>query len=250
MQHQQRTLHGAFTRALSASLLAACVASVGGCGILPWDSPSAEPGSVSQMVVPAGYYRVNPGDSLRSIAAAFGRREQDLVSWNALANSNAIVQGQLLRVAPPAASAVPAQAAARTTPQEAPQVPATPGHAEFTWPAQGHVVKPFVQGQTRGMLIAGTPGEPVRAAAEGRVIYAGAGVPDYGPLIIIKHRDGFITAYAHNGRLLVKDSEVVSQGQVIADMGVDADGNGQLQFEIREDGQQVDPSSLLPAQSR
>jgi lipoprotein NlpD len=250
MLRQQRNGQWRFTRSQSAFLLTAFIVGVGGCSSIPWKSPWAEAGSVSHTAVPAGYYRVNPSDSVLSIATAFGRQEQELVNWNALANGDAIVPGQLLRVAPPVGPAIPGSAAARATSQDAPQTLVTPAHAKFIWPARGRVAKAFIAGKTRGLLIAGTPGEPVRAAAEGRVVYVGTGISGYGPLIIIKHNDGLITAYGHNGRLLVKDSEVVSQGQVIADMGVDAGGNGQLQFEIRENGRQVDPSALLPTQSR
>jgi outer membrane protein OmpA-like peptidoglycan-associated protein len=116
----------------------------------------------------------------------------------------------------------------------------------FVWPLQGQVSQDFVEGKTRGMLIAGNAGEPVKAVASGFVVYAGNAVEAYGPLVIIQHHDGFVTAYAHNGRLLVKDRQVVAQGQPIADMGADANGNGMLQFEIRRNGQQLDPLKYLP----
>ncbi|MFP6561686.1 peptidoglycan DD-metalloendopeptidase family protein [Paraburkholderia sp. B3] len=127
-----------------------------------------------------------------------------------------------------------------------PAAPAENGAARFVWPVQGHVAQAFVEGKTRGMLIAGNAGEPVKAVASGFVVYAGNAVEAYGPLVIVQHRDGFVTAYAHNGRLLVKSRQVVAQGQPIAEMGADATGNGMLQFEIRRNGQQLDPLKYLP----
>jgi outer membrane protein OmpA-like peptidoglycan-associated protein len=118
--------------------------------------------------------------------------------------------------------------------------------AHFVWPLQGQVEQAFVEGKTRGMLISGNVGEPVKAVASGFVVYAGSAVEAYGPLVIIQHHDGFVTAYAHNGRLLVRSHQVVAQGQPIAEMGADASGNGMLQFEIRRNGQQLDPLKYLP----
>ncbi|WP_245616699.1 peptidoglycan DD-metalloendopeptidase family protein [Paraburkholderia acidipaludis] len=135
--------------------------------------------------------------------------------------------------------------------RERPAMPAPAGAAEnaathFIWPAQGHVAQAFVEGKTRGMLMAGNAGEPVKAVASGFVVYAGNAVEAYGPLVIVQHRDGFVTAYAHNGRVLVKSRQTVAQGQPIAEMGADANGNGMLQFEIRRNGQQLDPLKYLP----
>jgi outer membrane protein OmpA-like peptidoglycan-associated protein len=134
---------------------------------------------------------------------------------------------------------------------EQPPMPAQAATGEnasthFVWPLQGQVSQAFVEGKTRGMLIAGNVGEPVKAVASGFVVYAGNAVEAYGPLVIIQHHDGFVIAYAHNGRLLVKDHQVVAQGQPIAEMGADANGNGMLQFEIRRNGQQLDPLKYLP----
>jgi outer membrane protein OmpA-like peptidoglycan-associated protein len=133
--------------------------------------------------------------------------------------------------------------------QPAMPTPAATGEnasTHFAWPLQGQVSQAFVEGKTRGMLISGNVGEPVKAVASGFVVYAGNAVEAYGPLVIIQHHDGFVTAYAHNGRLLVKSHQVVAQGQPIAEMGADANGNGMLQFEIRRNGQQLDPLKYLP----
>jgi lipoprotein NlpD len=195
--------------------------------------------------VPPGYYRVNPLDSVDRIAASYGRRPQDIVRWNGLADSRAIVPGHLLRVAPPVTAGEPAP----VTHDVAHGVPAKPGPTDFIWPVQGRVISPFVTGKSRGVLISGTPGEPVRAAAAGRVVYAGTAIAAYGPLVIIRHNNGLVTAYGHNGRLLVKDNDAVTQGQPIAEVGSGMDGRSALQFEVRRNGLQVDPLSLLPVVS-
>jgi lipoprotein NlpD len=110
---------------------------------------------------------------------------------------------------------------------------------------RGNIAAPFVAGKTRGMLVAGEAGQPVRAVAAGRVMYSGTVVEAYGPLVIILHKDGYVTSYAHNGRLLVKDNQVVSRGQTIAEMGADKNGAGLLQFEIRRNSHQLDPLKYL-----
>jgi lipoprotein NlpD len=219
--------------------------SASGCTSLPLNRPQTADASASRIAVPPGYYRVNPGESLDGIATAFGRPPQDIVRWNGLAGSNAIVPGQLLRVAPPVA-AQRQPSAAYDVVQEAPE---TLRAAGFIWPLRGHVIEPFVAGKSHGVLIGGTPGQPVKAAASGRVVYAGNAIAAYGPLVIIKHSNGLVSAYGHNGRLLVKDNDAVRQGQAIAEVGAGEDGRALLQFEVRRNGRQVDPLAMLPDQS-
>jgi outer membrane protein OmpA-like peptidoglycan-associated protein len=164
-----------------------------------------------------------------------------------LGHAAAVKESEAFQQAP----AVQAQA------QPLPQQAATPApvartegpSAHFVWPVQGRVSAPFVAGRTRGMLVTGAAGAPVRAVADGRVVYAGNAVQAYGPLVIIQHRDAFVTAYAHNARLLVKSNQVVTQGQAVAEMGPADDGSGLLQFEVRRNGQQLDPLKYLPAQN-
>lgn len=144
---------------------------------------------------------------------------------------------------PPGASSAPSP---RQLATQNPPAPPSGAPSRFVWPAQGRIADPFVAGKTRGMLVAGTAGAPVKAAADGFVVYAGNAVEAYGPLVIIQHRDGYVTAYAHNGRLLVKSRQAVVQGQPIAEMGAGADGRGLLQFEIRRNAQQLDPQAYLP----
>ena len=145
--------------------------------------------------------------------------------------------------APPPSSAVPLTGAA--TPQ-----PVAPrdNDADLTWawPAAGPVVAPFDEAKTKGLAIGGKAGDPVLAAADGRVVYAGSGLRGYGNLVIVKHNANYLTAYAHNQTLLVKEDQIVKRGQKIAEMGsTDAD-RVQLHFEIRKQGKPIDPARLLP----
>ena len=116
----------------------------------------------------------------------------------------------------------------------------------WIWPAQGAVLAAFDDSRNKGVAIGGRAGDPVIAAADGRVVYAGSGLRGYGNLVIIKHNDTFLTAYAHNQALLVREDQTVKRGQKIAEMGsTDAD-RVQLHFEIRRRGKPVDPARYLP----
>ncbi|MFM0737549.1 peptidoglycan DD-metalloendopeptidase family protein [Paraburkholderia xenovorans] len=116
----------------------------------------------------------------------------------------------------------------------------------LAWPAGGNVVEGFQPGETRGIEIAGKPGDPVRAAADGKVMYAGTGLNSYGSLIIVQHNKDFLTAYSHNRKLLVKIGDVVRQGQQIAEMGDENNSRVSLGFELRRDGKPIDPMPYLP----
>jgi lipoprotein NlpD len=146
----------------------------------------------------------------------------------------------------PVAAVVPAPAA----PPAAPAVVAAAGddgELGFIWPAPGALIAGFDEARNKGYDISGKAGDPVLAAADGRVVYAGAGLRGYGNLVILKHNNTFLTAYAHNQALLVKEDQSVRKGQKIAEMGsTDAD-RVKLHFEIRRQGKPVDPSRYLPA---
>ncbi len=116
----------------------------------------------------------------------------------------------------------------------------------WIWPAAGAVVAGFDEGRNKGLTITGKAGDPVVAAGDGRVVYAGSSLRGYGNLVIVKHSDLFLTAYAHNQVLLVKDDQVVRRGQKIAEMGSSDAERVQLHFEIRRQGKPVDPAKLLP----
>jgi lipoprotein NlpD len=223
-----------------------------------------------------GYYTVKPGDTLIRIGLENGQNWKDLVKWNALDNPNIIEVGQVLRVLPPGVDAnaasskpittakvetkpldakVPAPAASGAAASATPPVAVatqSPGPKDgdddvnWAWPAAGSVIAPFDEGKVKGLVIGGKAGDPVLAAADGRVVYAGSGLRGYGNLIILKHNNTYLTAYAHNQALLVKEDQSVRRGQKIAEMGsTDADGV-RLHFEIRKQGKPIDPSRLLP----
>lgn len=161
--------------------------------------------------------------------------------------------------APPASSpTVPSAAVVRvetapTPPVAAPPPVATPsastsGEIAWRWPAAGPVVGTYVAGdQTRqGIDIAGKSGDPVRAAADGTVVYSGNGLIGYGELIIVKHSPAFLSAYGHNRRRLVKEGDHVSSGQEIAEMGSSSANRDSLHFEIRKNGKPANPTDYLP----
>ena len=147
--------------------------------------------------------------------------------------------------ATPAATPAPAPA---SKPSPAPQ-PARGGDdaVNVIWPASGSVVASFDEQKNKGVGIAGKAGDPVLAAAEGRVVYAGSGLRGYGNLIILKHNNTFLTAYAHNQALLVKEDQDVKQGQKIAEMGSSDADRVKLHFEVRRNGKPVDPAKFLPS---
>jgi lipoprotein NlpD len=113
-------------------------------------------------------------------------------------------------------------------------------------PAAGPVIGNFDEAKTTGLIISGKAGDPVLAAADGRVVYAGSGLRGYGNLVIVKHNNTYLTAYAHNQALLVKEDQVVRRGQKIAEMGSSDAERVQLHFEIRRQGRPIDPAKLLP----
>jgi lipoprotein NlpD len=138
-------------------------------------------------------------------------------------------------------------------------VPATPGAASdtgsaaagnvaFAWPVRGPLLNTFNDTTNKGVNIGGSAGEPVKASADGRVVYAGNGLRGYGNLIIIKHDATYLTAYAHNRALMVKEGDAVTKGQKIAEMGNSDSDRVMLHFEVRRQGKPVDPLKYLPPQ--
>jgi lipoprotein YgeR len=204
-----------------------------------------------------GFYRVERGDTLSKVARANRTTVASIVRWNTLANPDAIEVGQVLRVAPPAGTATADLPAAPSTPaprtsnnaaaySRAPSI--TPASTiSLVWPANGSVIRGFDGGSSKGIDIAGQPGTPVIAAAAGSVVYAGNGLRGYGNLLIVKHNADFLTAYAHNRALLVKEGQTVSQGQQIAEMGDSDTDRVMLHFELRYKGSSIDPARYLPA---
>jgi len=247
----------------------------------------AKPAVVDANLGKPGFYTVKPGDTLIRIGLDNGQNWKDLMRWNNLGNPNLIEVGQVIRIVPPgvdpatatsrpvttarvetrsldtkpgsaivpqsgaSAPVASASGASPTPPAREAAAPAAPREGDddinWAWPATTPVSTPFDDTRNKGLVFRGKPGDPVYAAADGRVVYAGSGLRGYGNLVILKHNATYLTAYAHNQTLLVKDDQQVKRGQKIAEMGsTDADGV-QLHFEIRKQGKPVDPARLLPA---
>lgn len=273
-------------------------------------STANAPRAVAQPAGP-GFYTVKRGDTLFRIALENGQDYRDLASWNNLTNPDAIKEGQVLRVAPPAVAATdsaqgtvakpvttgpivearpleqpvaptpevsvgsnlkrepkvgkepysdeayarlnkstidPTLKPAVVVPENKPEVsvPSGPDDVAWNWPVPGRVSAPFSESGNKGLDFAGKVGDPIHAAGDGKVVYAGSGLRGYGELVIVKHNATFLSAYAHNRKILVKEGQQVSRGQKIAEMGnSDADGV-KLHFEIRKQGKPIDPAIYLP----
>lgn len=231
-----------------------------------------------------GYYTVKPGDTLIRIGLESGQSHKDISRWNALENPNKIEIGQVLRIVPPIAETTPvvvggavtkpvASGTVTTTPITPSPVPAKPASAAsaaasapvkvasaaaasssgvdddiaWIWPGKGTVIAEFDESKNKGVDISGNAGDAVLAAADGKVVYAGAGLRGYGNLIILKHNNTYLTAYAHNQSLQVKEDQSVKKGQKIAEMGSSDADRVKLHFEVRRQGKPVDPLKYLPA---
>ncbi len=153
------------------------------------------------------------------------------------------------KTASPAATTTTQKAATAAAP--APTGKKAPSYdGKWVWPTRGRVLTPFQPSGTgkRGIDIGGHEDQPVKAAANGKVVYAGSGLVGYGRLIIVKHSENLLSAYGHNSKLLVAEGEYVSAGQMIAKMGSSGTSRNELYFEIRKDGKPVDPLKYLPRQ--
>ena len=117
---------------------------------------------------------------------------------------------------------------------------------DWMWPASGKLIAPFAEGGSRGVDIAGKAGDPVLAAASGVVSYAGAGLRGYGNLVVLRHNATYLSVYAHNSKILVKEKQAVAKGQKIAEMGSTDAESPRLHFEIRRQGKPADPQKFLP----
>lgn len=215
-------------------------------------------------------WTVRRGDTLIGIALDAGADYREIAAMNQLSNPNLIQLDRTLCVrratgksakkgSTPATTVKPVgkestaskSAVSPTKPVE--EMPTTSSATaaamaegvRFSWPAKGKIVAGFNESSNKGINIAGKMGEPVDAAAEGKVVYAGSGLRGYGNLVIIKHENNYLTAYAHNSKILVKEGEMVKRGQRIADMG-DSDAESvMLHFEVRRQGKPVDPMKFL-----
>ncbi len=211
-----------------------------------------------------GYYTVQRGDNLTRIGLDHGQAWRDLARWNNISNPDVIEVGQVVRVTPPgsaventgvvvrpvaqsAPSAAQQNAAQANPPARAASAPVLPVSEDiaFAWPANGNVIAGFDEAKNKGLDIGGKAGDPVLAAADGQVVYAGAGLRGYGNLVILKHNNTYLTAYAHNQKLLVKEDQKVRKGDKIAEMGSSDADRVKLHFEVRKQGKPVDPAKFL-----
>ena len=275
-----------FNRSVSLASGVLCLALLAACGSsprspAPVEDRSARPSTQTTGSPPLpgaenagkpGYYTVQRGDTLTRIALEHGQAWRDVARWNNLGNPDVIEVGQVLRVSPPGASvdspgvvvrpvaAAAAPAASRTAtaaaasaptsavpPSSAPSQNTVAEDIGLVWPAQGQVIAGFDEAKNKGIDIAGKLGDPVLAAADGQVVYAGAGLRGYGNLVIVKHNNTYLTAYAHNQRLLVKEDQKIRRGEKIAEMGSSDADRVKLHFEVRRQGKPVDPAKYLPA---
>ncbi len=193
-----------------------------------------------------GFYAVRRGDTLYSIALEHGADYRELAQWNSLDDPAKIRVGQLLRVRPPEDRAVEIGRPRILGRVEGRPLDGSPSPLQFIWPARGKVIAGFAEPRSKGIDIDGKLGDPVVAAAAGRVTYIGSGIPGLGKLVVIKHDNGFITVYAHNRDIVVKEQQSVARGQKIAELGnTDAD-RPKLHFQIRKGAAAVDPMRYLP----
>ena len=283
---QQDAQTGAASGASAASGVPAAAAAPASGALAGLSVQSAADDGTPLKKSPPLVYRVKRGDTLARIAQHHHCSVRQLQAWNGLKPSSRLKLGQVLHVASPetvraanaaaaaakaaavsapaaplAAQQAPAATTSQATAQSATPSPApsaaearevaqqTSRHANgvsLAWPAGGRVVEAFQPGETRGIEIGGKVGDPVRAAADGKVMYAGTGLNGYGSLIIVQHNKDFLTAYSHNRKLLVKIGDIVRQGQQIAEMGDENNSRVSVGFELRRDGKPIDPMPYLP----
>jgi lipoprotein NlpD len=214
---------------------------------LAWVCCALNAGCASNPPAVAQTYVVQPHDTLYAIAWRHDVDYRDLARWNNLGADFTISVGQVLILAPPkrpsAAEAPAAARAARSGKPGAVEDNAAGAAAKWDWPTDRTSDPRPVPGG--GILLPGRLGQDVRAARPGRVVYAGNGLRAYGNLLIIKHGENLLSAYAHNSDLVVREGQEVARGQVVAHMGLGPHRVCALYFEIRLDGRPVDPLKYL-----
>lgn len=268
------TVQRPMTRLLTGFLLASAV--LAGCSTHTpapiTDIHSSTPSTSAQTSV--GNYTVQPGDTLYKIAQQHGTTVQAIADANNITDPAQLRVGQTLAVQGAGAGTAVAAVSTpkKTTPAPQPITPATApkeeakpveeeptspvatdsprasdaGVINWGWPASGTIIQGFTA-STKGIDIKGDIGDPVVAAANGKVMYAGNGVRGLGNLILLGHSDGFITAYAHNDSLLVKTGQEVTKGEKVATLGQSDTTSPRLHFEVRRRGTPVNPMSYLPS---
>ena len=240
--------------------------------------PAKQTASVSQAgqeksnkATDGDYHVVLKGDTLYSIAWRYGLDYKDVASWNQISGKYVIYPGQFIRLKPDKKSTsalTPGPIVSKKSKQETSvkkssstrsdtsPVLKKPGKSISTsqrvawqWPTRGKIVKLNTPTSKKGVDIQGSIGQKIAAAAAGDVVYSGSGLLGYGKLIIIKHNENYLSAYAHNEKLYAKEGDRVKAGQQIATMGIAGGNRPLLHFEIRKDGSPVDPLKHLPKKS-
>lgn len=226
--------------------------------------PSPEPVKTSRgaVAVPE-FYVVKRGDTVSKIAARYGLSYPEIGRINQLDSQYTIYPNQRLRLRSGGSAGRSARVATTQTPPRAtpirtnppisaqplPTAPATqPAQVvRWQWPTANPILQEFNSAaQIKGVRFGGQLGDPVVAAADGAVVYANNGLPEYGNLVLLRHAEGYITAYAHNRRLLVQEGQTVRMGQPIAEMGDSGSNRIMLEFQLRKNGKPINPRQILP----
>jgi lipoprotein NlpD len=244
-------------------MIAVLTAAMVGCASAPTSPRGAAQAGAAAVAVPT-FYTVQKDDSLSKIANRYNLDYQSIARLNQIGNDYVIHVGQRLRLVAVGASTRPQAAPiAAATPLKAQPLGAAPlaatsaagvasaatayGTIAWRWPTNAAVAQRFdLAHQVKGLRFAGNVGDPVYAAADGTVIYASNGLAEYGNLILIQHSNGYITAYAHNQRLLVQEKAKVTAGQQVAEMGSSGTNRVMLEFQVRLNGKPMDPNLVLP----
>lgn len=262
-----------------AMLCSMAVLLMAGCA----SKPVVNPGQSRLVVIPQ-YYTVRAGDTLSKIASRYNLDYREIARLNNIDSTYTIYTNQSLRLhhggkdapriqvrtsAAPApvviqATSLPIQQPARpaaipattvrntpvvTPPPILPNTPSTlPSGLSWQWPSNGPVLQQFdLARDIKGVRIGGNTGDAIKTAADGEVVYASDRLTEYGNLVLVRHINGYVTAYAHNSKILVKEGERVKAGQKIAEMGSSGATQTMLEFQVRLNGKPVNPASLLPA---
>ncbi|HCK30981.1 MAG TPA: LysM peptidoglycan-binding domain-containing protein [Acinetobacter ursingii] len=263
-----------FLKKIMISVAVVSALAITGCASKPQISNS------TRVMNSPDYYTVRSGDTLSGIAARYGLNYINIAQLNDIAPPYRIYVNQSLRLkgsaakrtttTQPITQAAPIQRqtiALPTTPSTttqtasrpvtpavapvttAPVITATPTSTSLRWvkPSAGPVIQQFNPAtNVKGLRYGGNLGDPIYAAANGQVVYAADGLKEYGNLVLIKHIDGYITAYAHNSKMLVKSGDNVTAGQKIAEMGSSGTNRVMLEFQIRLDGKPINPANIIP----
>ena len=266
----QRKSSKSFQRLVVGLFLSTTLALLAACSSTPKNGVNVvdRNGVAQRPAVTTGQYAVRRGDTLFSIAFRYGWDWKALAARNNIAAPFTIVPGQVIRFdgrsgSQPAGgttttvvssssgsktTVIKRSATAASAPAAVAPMPAGPAPKGWGWPSNGILIGKFSSNGSlnKGIDIAGDLGQPVLAASDGSVVYAGSGLRGYGELIIIKHSDTYVSAYGHNRRLLVREGQQVKVGQTIAEMGSTGTDRVKLHFEIRRQGKPVDPLQFLP----